>query len=401
MLENVFSSVPRTLHPLLGIVVTVFFTQKRPSLLFGIAFLILTACQSQQSTTENPEATRPPREESQLILNNATLEQANIKGEILWKIQVESAVYTPDKRKANLTKVRGNLLENGKVVLQVSADRGEISGNGENILLRNNVVAVDPRNRASLHSDGVEWRPQQSLLSITQPLKAKHKELDVTAQQAHYNTKEQQLILKGNITAIAPDPQLKLEAEALRWELPKKKVFSDRPLKVARYKDKNVTDELDAQTIAIDLAQKIATTENPVNYKSIEPPVQARSEVLRWDYKNRILYSAKPIQLVQYRDRMEILGNQGTVNFGSRMAVLENGTQGRSERKSATLYAQTLNWNMDSQYVEAKGNVIYQQNDPKFNLTGERAHGVLDSDSVTVEGNHQDRVVTEIFPRNP
>jgi hypothetical protein len=43
--------------------------------------------------------------------------------------------------------------------------------------------------------------------------------------------------------------------------------------------------------------------------------------------------------------------------------------------------------------------VIYQQSkSPKFNLTGERAIGILQNNSVIVTSDKKDRVVTEIYP---
>jgi lipopolysaccharide export system protein LptA len=54
---------------------------------------------------------------------------------------------------------------------------------------------------------------------------------------------------------------------------------------------------------------------------------------------------------------------------------------------------------MADQTLEALGNVIYQQSkSPKFNLTGERAIGILQNNSVIVTSDKKDRVVTEIYP---
>jgi lipopolysaccharide export system protein LptA len=81
------------------------------------------------------------------------------------------------------------------------------------------------------------------------------------------------------------------------------------------------------------------------------------------------------------------------------MAWLTGGTQGMSQRNQATLFANNLTWNMADQTLEALGNVIYQQSkSPKFNLTGERAIGILQNNSVIVTSDKKDRVVTEIYP---
>lgn len=81
-------SSTRNLRPLL---------MKASSLIFLL--LCLSACPQQKNTQENADSSPSPEQESGLILNNATLEQSNAKGQTLWRIQVDKAVYSPDKKK--------------------------------------------------------------------------------------------------------------------------------------------------------------------------------------------------------------------------------------------------------------------------------------------------------------
>ncbi len=367
----------------------------------GFIVLFLVACQSAPKVNLSTSKLSPSRNKSQLILNNATLEQSNIQGQTLWRIQVKSAVYTPDNQKANLTQVRGNLFQEGQLVLQVSADNGEVFRNGEDITLKNNVIAIDPRNQASLRSNAVEWHPRQSLLKISQPLKGSHRQLTVVAQQGQYNPKIQQLDLFGKIEAISPDRYLQLKTEHLFWNLPQHTIKADQPLQITRFQDKVITDQLDAQRAEVNLEQKIAMASGQIAFKSLKPPLQAVAEALEWDYQNRKIQSDKPVKLIQYGNGLTITANRSQVDLNSRIANLSEGVQGINERKPSKLYAQNLIWNLDSQTVDAQGNVIYQQSQPKFNVTGEKANGVLKSNNIIVHGNPHDRVVTEIFPKTP
>jgi lipopolysaccharide assembly outer membrane protein LptD (OstA) len=122
------------------------------------------------------------------------------------------------------------------------------------------------------------------------------------------------------------------------------------------------------------------------------------TDFLSWNYKNRTVESDKPVQVVQYEDRVTITGNQASVNLDKQIAHLSGGVQGFSSRNQAKLYATDLTWNIASKIVEATGNVVYEQTDPKFHLTGEHAIGILQQNSVVVSGNQKDRVVTEIYP---
>ena len=151
----------------------------------------LIACQSGKQEQTNADNKLQTRDKTNLSLNNATLEQSNAEGVLLWKIQVDEAQYSPDRKKANLTAVKGNIFQDGEIVLQVKADRGEIYRDGSEIFLKENIVAVDPRNKAVLRSNEVEWRPKESLLIVRQNLKGSHPQLEAAAKEGKYNTREQ------------------------------------------------------------------------------------------------------------------------------------------------------------------------------------------------------------------
>ncbi len=71
-----------------------------------------------------------------------------------------------------MTGIKGDLFTDGKIVLQVSADKGEIQKDGEIVILRQNIIAVDPRNKAVIRSNEAEWRPKESLLVFVKTLRA-------------------------------------------------------------------------------------------------------------------------------------------------------------------------------------------------------------------------------------
>jgi lipopolysaccharide export system protein LptA len=94
-----------------------------------------------------------------------------------------------------------------------------------------------------------------------------------------------------------------------------------------------------------------------------------------------------------------VTGNQGKVDLNQNMAWLTGGTQSQSEQNQSQLFADQLTWNMQAQTIEGLGNIIYQQNKGvKFNLTGDKAIGSLQNNSVIVTSNQPERVVTEIYP---
>ncbi len=364
--------------------------------------LSLGGCQPPDPPKTITEPNPSGSEEGRLILNNATLEQANSAGQLLWKLAVEKAVYSRDKKVAQLEKVKGNIYEDGKVVLQITADRGEVRKEGEEMYLKDNIVAVDPRNQTVIRSQEVEWRPKEGRLIVRKALRGSHAQLDATALEGHYNTKQQRLELVGNVVATAKQSAVQLKTDRLTWEVAGEKLIGEQPLKFDRYKDKTkvVIDRVTAGKGRVDLKANLATLEKNLNYYSLDPPITITGESANWNYRDRTIKSDTPTGLLHRADNITITGNKATVNLGENFTYLENGAQGINQKTGAKLYSQNLLWRMKEKIVEAQGNVIYEQQEPKFNLTGDKAVGSLNDDNVVVTSQSSDRVVTEIFPQN-
>ncbi|WP_353674453.1 LPS export ABC transporter periplasmic protein LptC [Synechocystis sp. LKSZ1] len=364
----------------------------------GLVLLALVACQPPDPLVK-PSPSNSPQLKSQLTLTNATLEQSNAKGQTLWKIQVKDTQYTPDRKNAKLTQLKGDLYSNGKVVLKVKADRGEILENGAVILLRDNIVAVDPRNQAVLRSQEVEWQPQAALLIARRDLQGEHPQVRLTAQEGRYATQGQQLTLKGNIVAVSDQRRLELKTEELVWEVPQNKLIGERPLNIARYEGKTITDKITAAKAEVLLKTKQVLVKDNTEFRSLKPPLQIAVKSLVWNYADRLVESQEPVQILDYQAQMTVTGNRGRVDLAQEMAWLTDGTKGTSEEHQSQLFADRLTWNMRAQTLEAVGNVIYEQNrGTKFNLTGDKALGSLSNNTVVVTSYNPDRVVTEIYP---
>ncbi|MGH2414856.1 MAG: LPS export ABC transporter periplasmic protein LptC, partial [Microcystaceae cyanobacterium] len=336
--------------------------------------------------------------ETGLSLNNATLEQANSKGQTLWKIKVTRAIYNPDKKTAQLENIAGNLFQDGKVVLQVSAKKGEVRQEAEEIFLREKIIVTDPRNKATFRSEEVEWHPKQDVLFVRQNLTGSHPQLEASAQAGKYYTRQQRLELIGNIIATAKDPRLQLKAEHLFWEIPQQKVIGDRPLNMVRYEGQTITDRVKGDRAQVNLQSKTAILQQNIEFKSLDPPVQLTANTATWHYKQRLVTSTQPVQVFHYKDQITLTGNQVQVNLKDKIAYLKGGVHGVNKKDPAKLYANEAVWKISAQQIEAAGNVTYEQTKPKFTSTGDKAVGTLKDHKMIVSSNSRDRVVTEIFP---
>lgn len=368
----------------------------------GIIFFFLihiSACQPPDPVSEK-DTEQPTQEEldSRLTLNNATLEQSDAKGKTLWKIQVNKANYSKDKKVAQLEKVKGNLYQDGKIVLYISSNKGLIEDDGKKIFLRENIIATDPRNGAVIRGDEVEWRPQENVLMIRKNLQGTHVKLEASAKEGKYYTKQQRLELIGDILATVKEPALQLKTNHLSWDIKNQFITADQPLNIIRFKDKTITDQLSAKTAMVNLKDSIATLQNDVQYKSFDPPVQIAGNQVSWNYKDRLIGASTPVKIFQYKDKITVTGNRANVDLNNKMTILSEGVQSINQSNPSKLYSNQLAWNMDTQMVEASGNVIYEQAEPKMNFTGEKAIGVIKDNNLVLNGNNNDRVVTEIYP---
>jgi LPS export ABC transporter protein LptC len=374
-------------------------TGKKHALALVLCVTGLTACQPPDPPRVSPTTTPKIEDNSRLTLNNATLEQANPTGQPLWKIQVKKAVYSQDQKIARLEKVKGNIYQNGKVVLQVSADRGEVYKEGQEVLLQNNIVAIDPRNQAVIRAKEVRWQPKEGILIVRKDLKGNHRQLDAIATEGRYNTKEQKLDLVGNVVAIAKEPRVRLTTDRLAWDVRNRVMFTDRPMAFDRYEGNNVIDRVSAKGGRWEMDNRLVTLEENIEYRSIEPPLQIAGQQVRWNYRDRTIASDRPAELFQSKDNVAITGNRVFVDLGRKIARLEAGVNGVNRKTGATLYSQTLTWKMRERIVEAEGNVVYDQPRPKFNVTGDTAIGTFADNNIVVSSRSPDRVVTEIYPR--
>lgn len=364
--------------------------------------IALASCQS--SPANNPSPSNNPsageeetRHSTQLILNKAVLEQSNQQDNTNWKIKADSIVYSEDQQTAILDRVVANLLQDGEILLKISGDAGEIRDNGNVIILQENIVAIDSRNNSVIKSNLIEWRPQESLLLIKDDLKAIHSNLEIDAQKGRYHTNTESLEIEGDVLANTLDPALQLKSDRLMWNVAQDLVSSPGAVEIVRYDEQeNVTDKLVGDRAEVNLTETTATLEDNIELISLQPKIQAASQSIVWNYQQRIGKTDKPIQILDRDRQISLRGNRGEVDLLQQITKLSDGVEAINRQRESQLYARQLSWMMDTEKIEATGNVIYEQADPQARLTGEKAVGILGSNNITVTSNGQKQVTSVI-----
>ena len=367
--------------------------------LFSLLIISIVGCQpSTPDSNSHPKAReRESRLDTQLVLNNAVLEQSNKQEKTVWKIKADNIVYSEDKQSAILNKVVGNLWQDGTIIFKISAKTGEIRDNGNIILLNEQIVASDPRNGSIINTDAVEWRPQENLLLIKEKLEGTHPNLEVTAESGQYFTDIEQLEIEGDVFATTNQPSLQLKSDRLEWSIAQNEVTSPGAVELIQYNEQQtITEKLVSDRAQLNLVSKTATLNQNIELIILDPPLQIATNFFSWNYDIRVGNTDQPIQILDRDRQISLTGNQGEINLQQQLAKLQDGVKGINQQEASELYARQLIWQIDSEKVEATGNVIYEQVDPQARLTGEKAVGTLSDNNIIVTSDGQNQVTTEI-----
>jgi LPS export ABC transporter protein LptC len=367
-----------------------------------VAVTGLSACSggtNQQLQAQKDKANRKPIE-GNLVFNNFTLDQADERGLPLWQVKAKQASYTQNKKRAKVEKPTGKLFQDGQLVLEVSADRGEVWEDGKQVFLQGQIVAKDPRNGTVMRGQQLEWRPQEDVLIVRQQITGTHAKIQATAREARYFTRPQQMELQGQIVAVSADPPLQLRTEQLIWQMPQQQVIGNSPIQIDRYQGKTITDRVAGNSGAVNLKTKTVTLKQNVQLKSINPPLDIVGDSAIWNLNAETVVSDSPVRIWHPQEELTATGNSASIDLRQKIAVLAGNVRAIEHRNRGTLATDRLRWNIATGQIQADGKVIYQQAKPPLKLTGASGLGKLQNQTFVVRGSGSSRVVTEIIPES-
>ncbi|MGB3139129.1 MAG: LPS export ABC transporter periplasmic protein LptC [Nodosilinea sp.] len=336
-----------------------------------------------------------------LTLRDVTLEQPDAEGQLLWRVKGDEVTYSTDQQVAFITRPDGDLFQDGEVIYRVVADTGEVQENGSVILLRGNIVATGVKNGSILRGSEMEWRPQDDVLIMRDKITGTHPQLRAAANEARVFNRENRMELEGSVVAstVVADPQtdpwLKLQAEELTWFWDDERVESTRPLRVEQFKQNAITDVVTGQRGSVNLAKSLVALRGQVAMQMLEMPLNMTSEALDWQVAEEQVVVNQPLTLVHPKNKITVTARQGQMDLAQQQIALSDDVVAVGETNQTRMTSDRLNWNVKTQTVVAEGQINYRQADPAVNLSGSRAVGRLDDQTVVVDGG---RVVTEIVP---
>src|SRR5579883_2167584 len=373
-------------------------------LFFPLTFCLiigLFACGDQTNKVTKSSAETPSAHnvDSNLNFFDVTLEQADEVGRPIWKVRAKRAKYTKEKQLGQAESPYGELYQDGKVIYQVQGQQADIKEDGKQLILRGKIVATDPHNGVVMRGNELEWRPKEDLLIVRDKLNVTHKQLQAVAQEARVKTREQHMEFNGGVVANSIQPQVQMRTEHLIWQIKEEKLVGDRPIKIDRYQNNQITDRGKGDTAEVNLKTKIATVNKNAQIELLDPPMQIASNSMSWNLKTETIITNTPVRVFHRAKNLTVTANQGEMQMQQNTVYLTGNVNSIGQR-GQTLHSNTLTWYLNTNLLAAQGNVVYHQVDPPLSFTGQQASGNLEQENIVVNGgNSGGRVFTQIIPK--
>ncbi|MGD1700142.1 LPS export ABC transporter periplasmic protein LptC [Dapis sp. BLCC M229] len=370
-----------------------------PLLILVTLLLGITACNQQDKTQENISEQPIPNQtpESDLTLNDVTLEEASESGEMLWRVKSKQASYVKDKELVRVTKPEGELFRDGKLAYKITALQGEVYQDGNKILLIEEIEVYDIQNQITIRGQQLEWLTEPGIIIVRNNITGINEQIQASAQTAKIISLEKRIEFYGQVVAMFKEPVMKIQTDQLFWQIDQKKLIANQPIKIEELQNKKVIGSAYGDESEFNLESQIATLKKNVQVLRTNPKLQISSDLMIWNIPQNLIDSPGPITVLEQGEKVVLQANKGQGNFQKNTFVLSGDVIGVGQENKAQLNSDRLTWYLQNQTFEAEGNIFYRQVDPPFNVRGPRAVGQLKNETVIIQGG-KSNVVTEIIP---
>jgi LPS export ABC transporter protein LptC len=338
--------------------------------------------------------------DNSLTFNNVTLEQADDKGQLWWKVKAVKATYKKDQEMATVEQPEGELFQDGKAIFKLKGTKAEIIQDGKSIKLRGPIIATDLRDGTQIQGKEIEWQPSTDRLLVREQFVAQHKKIKLVGEEGRFSSRKREAEILGKVVVEVKEPRLRMQTKQLTWWLDQQRLASQQPIQINRIENGKVTDQAAAKQGSYQLKEQIATLKNDANVFIPAQNLQAKGNELVWNLRQKLVSATQPITFINAAQQVTLSGDRGQFDITKKLATLTGNVRGLSLLKQASISADNLIWFLTTQSFEATGNVNYQQTNPPVNLIGTKAAGKIQNQQVEITGGPEadNRVVTEIVP---
>ena len=355
--------------------------------------------------------------DAELTLQAVTLEQPDVDGSLLWRLEADSVTYSPETQRAELLGLKGEFYEEGEKIYTVVADEGEVEQNGNTLFLRGNLIAIRIADDLTLEGELIKWQPKQGLLrmgdfenetvaaggELRSPVTISSPTVQAVARSLVVNNKQDRVNMDGGVTAKnKAEPWLTFVSEALIWQTEQSLIRANQQLTVERFATDEyemLTDRLVGGSGNVQLDENIVTVEQSVQLNSLSEGLSAKSDRAVWDVNAQTVEMNQPVDIAQPARQLTASANQANIDLAEQVIYLIGNVRANGAKNNTRLAADSVTWETATQQVEAEGNVRYRQAaNPAATLSGPRAIGNIEDGTLVVIGDKSGDVVTEIVP---
>lgn len=238
------------------------------------------------------------------------------------------------------------------------------------------------------------------------PVTGFNPQMEAIAQVISVSNEGNEVQLIGGVAAKSKaTPWVTFESDRLDWFTERDVIEANGPIKVEQYDGESyqtVTDRVVGATAEIQLADNLVTLDDAMQLESFTQPLKVVSETAVWNIDAQTVVLDKPVDIEQPARKITASANSANLDLAEQLVVLDGNVLANSEENDARLAADRVQWQIDSQEVDAEGNVSYQQAaDPEISMTGGQAFGNLEAGTLVVVGGDSGEVVTEFIPSEP
>lgn len=341
---------------------------------------------------------RPVPKQPQTSLHQAIFKRTDPAGQLLWQLRAEEVEVAGEV--VQLKQIQGTFYHKQEPIYSLQAPHGQVHQYSHFIQLQGPIVVKNVRDRTTLRSQRIQWHPKTGQLMAQQQVLLQHPHFEMKGQRFQASTQTRQSRLSGAVTVTWLNRNLQLQAQEINW-LPRQKTLSAHSMIPARVTVQPSADQpltsnkwqhVQAQRVNWLLPSQQLVFDEAVEIRSSESKMHIKSPRLVMSLTEDKWHSPRGLH-VQYQG-ISAQAKQGRLE-ASQTLHLQDQVQVQGLPQQAQLRAQTLTWNMTTQKVQARGQLVYQQLQPWMRMTGTKAAGNLREQTLEVEGGE---AVVEIVP---
>jgi LPS export ABC transporter protein LptC len=338
-----------------------------------------------------PPVPKPqPSKAGGATFGQVTFTQADPQGRPTWTLKGQQANYSKAQKQAQITQPRGMVFKDGKGSYDLVAKSGNAQDDGKTFVLHDNVVVRNLVDGSVLKGDEAEWRPDADLLILKRNVTVLRDDLQISGAEGRFLSKLNEVQLKGGpIVAVLGKQHVRLTTTQMIWSIATQKLRGDQPVAADQYSAsdaKVLTGRAKASRFDADLASQVVLLNGQAGLQFIKPALDIASEQIRWDIAKNQAQSPVPLTVINRTDALTTTASQGAIDLTPNIVTLTGNVRSIAITRKATLTADRLVWALNTQQMQAEGNVRYIQTQPPFDVSGPTAAGNLATQDVTVTG---------------